>query len=468
MMICNLTEILRAHEESSMTNKINMLAIFLVGVLLTGCAGNKTYTVQIHPPIKEESPKQLVLFLDGTQNDRDSRTNIATLSEIIKHQDLDNLYMFYNEGVGTDGRVVGAGTGWGIDKDIAEAYVFLSEYYSPESKLYIFGFSRGSYTSRILAGMIYSVGIYNLNYFRKEDRLNITRELYRAYKGKDKAVDDIKNNAEKIIAKWKGKLPGDKAANVIDRHLNVEIDVMGLWDTVEALGVIPTIEAVKGKLLQIADPQNIINPNGRYLDQVCNIRHVYHALSLDDNRANVFTPIIISSKYVASKCNSPEESSIGKVHEVWFSGAHADVGGGYKKNENNKKGDYRDRDVSISGVSLNWMMSKIKKDAPGLLPEYAKVFANPLGYVHNSENDDFKYALASRNKILDKYKNYSRYGKVKIHSSVFDRLSLTKEERKQIGHDSGWYTSDDFIDCFDFYGNGSYIFRGCSSIERVE
>lgn len=236
--------------------------------------------------------------------------------------------------------MIGAGTGWGIGRDVVEAYAFLAKHYTKESKLYIFGFSRGAYTSRILAGMIYSVGgIYNLNNFKETDRLKISEELYSAYKGdvfdlyssnkgEGKKIWDVEYKANKIFEKWKKKLSNSTHPEL---HENVQIDVMGLWDTVEALGVIPSLEALNENVLKIKDHQNIVNPNRKYLDQICDIKNIYHTLSLDDNRANVFTPIIISSEYVVSKCNFTEESSIEKVEEVWFAGAYSDVGGGYNK-----------------------------------------------------------------------------------------------------------------------------------------
>lgn len=451
---------------------INISIILLLAGLISGCVGSKTYSIQIHHPIsKPKSPKLIALFLDGTQNDRDSRTNVSFLSEIVKHQYKDNLYMFYNEGVGTSGRFIGAGAGWGIDKDVAEAYAFLTEYYSAGSKMYVFGFSRGSYTSRILAGMIYSVGIYDLTSFKKEDRIRISKKLYYAYKGNNKTVNGIRSAGETVVNTWGGEAGEEVVTNNIKPYLNAEIEVMGLWDTVEALGVVPTIEAGKEKILGIQDPQNIINPNGRYLDQICNVKNIYHALSLDDNRANVFTPIIISSEYVTNECDDDsEKSSINKIKEVWFSGAHADIGGGYEKNENNKKGDYTDRDVSISGVSLNWMMSEIKNDAPGLIPNYARVFENPLGYVHNAENGDMKYKKVRRHNILtDHYKKYSRYGKLRIHESVFKRLATprTTEQLYKFGYDSEWYALDQFEDCFDKKEDGSFLFKECDAIEVV-
>ena len=448
---------------------LKIFIFFLLSGFIAGCVSSKTYSTQIHPPIaKPESPKLLALFLDGTQNDRDSRTNVSSLSEIVKHQYKDNLYMFYNEGVGTSGRFIGAGAGWGIDKDVAEAYAFLTEYYSPESKIYVFGFSRGSYTSRILAGMIYSVGIYDLTSFNKVDRIRISKKLYSVYKGKNKTVNGIRPAGEKVVNTWGKEVVSNSS---IKPYLNAEIEVMGLWDTVEALGVVPTIEAGKEKILGIQDPQNIVNPNGRYLDQICNVKNIYHALSLDDNRSNVFTPIIISSEYVTKECAGDSvKSSINKVEEVWFSGAHADIGGGYEKNENNKKGDYADRDVSISGVSLNWMISEIKKDAPGLIPNDARVFENPLGYVHDAENGDMKYKYALRHNILtDHYKKYSRYGKLRIHDSVFKRLATprTTEQLNKLGYDTKWYTLNQFEDCFDKKEDGSFVFKECDAIEVV-
>ncbi|WP_445940824.1 T6SS phospholipase effector Tle1-like catalytic domain-containing protein, partial [Pseudomonas sp.] len=255
--------------------------IFLGFVGLVSAACSTTYTTQIHPSVSvPESTKQIVLFLDGTQNDRDSRTNISTLSEIIKNQNKDNLYMFYSEGVGTDNRLVGAGTGWGIGKDVAEAYSFLSKYYSSDSKVYIFGFSRGSYASRILAGMVYALGVYDLSKFPENRRLKIAEELYDEYKGKNKTVGDIRQAGNAIVSKWVAE---NNLATVNVDH-GVSIEVMGLWDTVEALGAVPTLEAIMRKIFRTEDPQNIVNPNDRYIDQICNVKKIYHALALDDNR----------------------------------------------------------------------------------------------------------------------------------------------------------------------------------------
>lgn len=109
-----------------------------------------------------------------------------------------------------------------------------------------------------------------------------------------------------------------------------------------------------------------------------------------------------------------------------------------KKDDYNKTDENKgiDKDVSISGVSLNWMMSKIKNHAP----EYANVFENPLGYVHDARNGELKYKLKLRIEILTQiYKEKSRHdkqsnnkeAKLRIHDSVFKRLSMTSAERKK-------------------------------------
>ncbi len=113
------------------------------------------------------------------------------------------------------------------------------------------------------------------------------------------------------------------------------------------------------------------------------------------------------------------------------------------------------------------MMSKIKQDAPYLLPKHARVFENPLGYVHDAENNDPLYGLNLRDEIIKIYKKFSEYNKIRVHSSVFQRLSETKEKKKQIGYDSEWYKINEFKDCFDAKNDGSYMFKKCSAIEEV-
>lgn len=450
--------------------KVSLIFIAFAIVLFSSGCSNKTYTVEIHPKKEKNSIRRVALFLDGTANDFKSRTNISKLYNIIANQDLDNLYLFYNKGVGTDGKFIGAGTGFGIDKDVREAYEFLTLTYSLGSKIYLFGFSRGAYTARILAGMIQTVGIYDLKQLNKYDRKQLIKKLYQAYKGKNKTKEIIQKKANKVIQDYKTSttIYQTYSANNNDKI----IKMMGLWDTVEALGVVSTIEAIKNKLGIEKDKQDITHPNNRYYDKICKVEYVFHALALDDNRANVFTPIIMTDKDMITDCGNDEKNiNISKVvTEVWFSGAHADIGGGYDYDDNLSN----ENELSLSGVSLNWMLKNISKVDRKLIPKNIKVYQDINGKIHNAESSIRPaYKKVNRVDILKKYLQESIYKKIKIHKSVIDRLKL----KNRNGYDSKWYefnsTNTDsqsilLQKCFQINKNILFKEKECKFIEIIE
>ena len=148
----------------------------------------------------------------------------------------------------------------------------------------------------------------------------------------------------------------------------IRIKGAGYFDTVAAMGV----------------PDNQANPfrenTDPYLDQFCNVDHVFQAVSLDDNRALDFTPLLATDPRRIEPC-TPSESHP-DIREVWFSGAHADVGGTYS--------DERGLDGHLPGNSLNWMIAQIhslfKVDEVRLLPVGAGQYANPLDVIHHARN----------------------------------------------------------------------------------
>lgn len=430
------------------------MLIAMVYMLILGCSRKEF--VEIHNKLPESNTaRKLALFLDGTGNDRNSRTNISRLYEITSNQDRDNMYLFYSEGVGSNANIFGAGAGSGIGKDVIDSYYFLEKYYkkNEDSEIYIFGFSRGAYTARILAGMLYTIGLYNLSAFSDEDKKEIIYDLYySAYKGKDKKPEKIKEDARKIIDIWREKRLVKQYVQTVDssscdyyKENQIKIKFMGLWDTVEALGLTSSWEAFLDKSSIKNDSQEIKNPNKRYFDQICNIEHVSHALSLDDNRAFVFTPIIMTYGDINKACKANEGNISQKVNEVWFSGAHSNVGGGYGEDTSlyDKKSTIN---LALSGVSLNWMISEIQQYGD-LLPKHARVFEDRFAYIHNAEDGIEKiYRNATRLEIVKKYINTdSVYKELKVHKSFFDRVEANISDA---GYDSKWYKSDFFEKCF--------------------
>ena len=104
--------------------------------------------------------KRLIVCCDGTWNRLDTQcpTNVVRVAQAVKRTASDGVpqIVFYDEGIGVDSnKIVGGVTGLGIDKNIQDAYRFLSFNYDRGDEIYLFGFSRGAYTVRSLAGMIY-------------------------------------------------------------------------------------------------------------------------------------------------------------------------------------------------------------------------------------------------------------------------------------------------------------------------
>ena len=117
-------------------------------------------------------PKNLVVCCDGTANEfADDRTNVAKLCYCLI-KDADRQVVYYHPGVGTEappGFVTGFGTklaklaglafGYGLKRDVANAYIFIINNYKPGDRLFIFGFSRGAYTARVVAALIRMYGV---------------------------------------------------------------------------------------------------------------------------------------------------------------------------------------------------------------------------------------------------------------------------------------------------------------------
>ena len=253
--------------------------------------------------------KNIVLCLDGTWNKPDEKqhseseeTNVRNLWEILDKSDESSQLVYYDEGVGSHwyDRIRGGISGRGLSKNIMEAYCKICENYNLGDKVFIFGFSRGAYTARSLAGMIYSCGLIEKN--------NVTdNSIQNAF--------DVYRRSDKV-----------ERRNFKQNNIKCEIDFIGVWDTVGALGIpIGFLKKITNKFLQFHDTK--LNRE---------VKYAYHALAIDEQR-ETFSPTLWDerSKY-------PEQV----LEQVWFSGVHADIGGGYKKRYH-------------SDVSFKWMIEKI-------------------------------------------------------------------------------------------------------------
>ena len=402
-------------------------AIILLG-LLGACAGPAGV---VHIPCGKSNPglckerpggpQALAIFLDGTNNAADSYTNVSNIYNLVTLQANKDIRTIYIRGVGTDGffgRATSMATGMGIGEDVREAYRFLMDNYIPGrgDRIYIFGFSRGAYAGVILSSLVNTAGLPVMADGYKRDPVAFAEKVYKAFKG-EKPIGTRRAEVAKVI----GRSP-----------TAVDIEFVGLWDTISALGA----------------PDYKVNykPSvNRYGDQVCNIRRLVHVVSADDNRARAFSPMLMTHKGLVEECDDRKNIK-GTVTEVWFAGAHSDVGGSYSN-------------THIGGVSLNWMM----KQVPEIIPRGAVVFENELDATNNGEQTiSFAYKAGSR--LLHTYAAETGYnnGKLKVHRSVIRRLANKTPQEFEYN----WLTG--FPGCFEPSGAGWRFIESCGRLEVVD
>ena len=179
--------------------------------------------------------KKIVLCFDGTWQDSDDNTNVTRIYRSILGEDKSPkpvgvtdppcvpTIKWYDEGVGTKwgNKIRGGLLGHGLNKNIQQGYKFLADNYESGDEIYLFGFSRGAYTARSLAGMIRNIGLL-LGCYTREKKLKCNRVLmkgFRLYQKRDGSADT--EEAKVFRSKYS--------------ICNVEIRFLGVWDTVGAL-----------------------------------------------------------------------------------------------------------------------------------------------------------------------------------------------------------------------------------------
>ena len=228
--------------------------------------------------------KNIVVCCDGTGNEYGSNnTNVVKLYEAIV-RDRDQA-AFYDPGVGTFsflgrtlgrrvGRTLGKAFGAGLQQNIEDAYRFLMDRYEPGDRLYLFGFSRGAFTVRALAGMLNLCGLL------QRGSLNLVPYASRIYN--DRARH--------------GMAPGFKRTYCHDCRPHL----IGVWDTVASMGWF------WGR---------------KFFDSTLNhdVKYGYHAVSIDEQR----------KKFPANMWSENARADHQTIEQVWFAGVHSDVGGWY-------------------------------------------------------------------------------------------------------------------------------------------
>jgi len=363
--------------------------------------------------------KRLVIFCDGTWNTLSSahHTNVVMAAQAVLPQDRSiPQIVYYNEGVGTtylisrtwEQRLAGA-FGLGLFDKIADAYRFIVFNYEPGDEIYIFGFSRGAFTARSLAGLIRKAGIIS------KAKVGRIAEAFNFYKAPDIRPDD--EPAQEFRAEYSYHTLMKELDRVWRRNWAPDPDLdsmplftikyVGVWDTVGALGVpkhlILEAFARTARRFQFHDTD---------LSSV--VEAARHAVAIDETRRS-FEPALWQNLEKLRDIPGRKDN----YYQLWFPGDHGSVGGG---------GPIK----GLSNGALLWVLEGAERQ--GLIFDKTQLEAirtqvDPFASLRNVDTPpDF----------MDKF-IYQRAARVGVAAvSELSDITLTRVAHQTKSHDSAW------------------------------
>jgi uncharacterized protein (DUF2235 family)/superfamily II DNA or RNA helicase len=304
--------------------------------------------------------KNIVVCCDGTGNEiSENISNVLKLYRVLRKTDKTEprQVVFYDPGVGTLARpdpwrkvwqdaitVLGLATGYGLDENILAAYEFLINQYEDGDDIYLFGFSRGAYAVRVLAGLIHKVGLLS------PQQRNLAGAGLTAYKqfsaGTGQA--NLKTDQHEQIGvendlEQSGPVTQDDQGAQFGRIVSAKwptIKFVGVWDTVASVIVPRPDRLYRPSLQKLSFTQ--FNPSVRAFRQAISIDERRRMFRLD----HWSEPQIFMRNRFSKTNNAEPQDSL----QVWFAGVHADIGGGYPE-----------RESGLSKFPLLWMIEEAVK-----------------------------------------------------------------------------------------------------------
>ncbi len=277
--------------------------------------------------------KNIVFCADGTWDTSANRTNVYKMFKACLT--TASQIPFYDDGVGSDGtpieKLLGGAFGTGLFQKIKDGYAQIAHVYEQGDSIFLFGFSRGAYTARSLAGLIAIAGLPT-----KDFDTQLVEAAFQAYRNRDQRAQ--------ILAQLQAPYGMDDA----------RITMVGVWDTVGSLGIPAIFGAVSPLIYGFLDTS--LHPD---------VLNAFQALAVDERRA----------EFPATLWTGPSAPHQ-QLEQVWFTGVHCDVGGGYPEQ-------------GLSDITFAWMLNKalalhLQVDS-GIAAQYAQVDAkHSLDQLHDS------------------------------------------------------------------------------------
>ena len=372
--------------------------------------------------------KKIIICCDGTGNEiKENQSNVLKFFRtLVKDR---NQVAYYDPGVGTicdtnawakfkhkAKGVFGLATGYGLDENVLDAYHFLIDNYQPGDKIYLFGFSRGAYTVRVLAGFLNLVGLISA------EQRNMSSYALTAYK---QANED---DSGSIATRFHDVMETQK----------VGVQFMGCWDTVGSV-IVPRPDRFYVPALEVL-PHTQRNP--------C-VKVFRHALAIDECR-RMFRIAQWDDPQPYRSSSTETQHKDQDIKQVWFSGVHSDIGGGYKEQES-----------GAAKIPLKWMVTesenygvlfdkeKVRRlvDGDNNDSKSTRTYVQPdsTAELHDSMNfgwvileflpKNVKYRVWPNRKVV-----FGRYlprreprfipDQALVDSSVYDRLEKTRSNNK--------------------------------------
>jgi hypothetical protein len=383
-------------------------------------------------------PKNIVVLSDGTgqEGGRGRDTNVYKFMRMLEDR-TDRQVVFYDRGIGTDQRrISGSIAGAGFSENLLQCYKFIYENYQAGDKLFLLGFSRGAATVRSLANFIHYFGILPKS---RPELIQLAYELYkmgREERNTNEPEQDIKDikaleeqSPEDAISEFiiRGKPLNERAEAFVHAHPNqwASIEFLGVWDTVPALGL----------------PGAVINTlvdyvpgwKHRYHDFTLHpsVKNAYHALSIDDDR-EWFHPTIWDDY----------NREYQRVEQVWFSGSHTDVGGGF-------------REPGLSDIVLEWMVQKAVAHGIKLYLRSSKywnfcIAPDPTDEIHPPRTGAGRIYPAKKREWPKSAEDM--FGPPKVHETVFQRAKHVRDYDPWILRDFPEYVVEPWNEMFEYEG----------------
>jgi hypothetical protein len=379
--------------------------------------------------------RKIILLSDGTGNSAAKvwRTNVWRTFEALDLSGNDQVAL-YDDGVGTSSfkpmAILGGAFGLGLRRNVIALYKFACRNYrSADDELFGFGFSRGAFTIRIVMGLIDSQGLVQAE--SEAELHSLASAAYRAYRR-----DRYHSLRLEAPYQWlRNKLGPVYPPRLV--HRNIRIRFVGVWDTVAAYGM-PVDEMTRGihqYLWRLELPNNRLSPS---------IMRACQALALDEERTT-FHPQMWDETGIAAAPDSEGRRFIKdeRISQVWFSGVHTNVGGGYP-------------DDALAYIPFVWMITEAKRCGLKFKSDYAGLPPSPDHMI--ADPDTFKNAVSKRDKdgrLYDPRKGlggYYRYGPRKLVPFLYPEIRKKEDDEVGVGiakiHESVFRRIDNYAHAY--------------------